>query len=127
MTCPRCGKPTPKDSFCSVACMKLYSGKQIDEEQILKERYELLDELTEDFTICPFCNIKLRISKPKKIENDKDIYERNKYCPKCYRIFGHLYGNNQDDIWEFKKIPFEEARQTLYDLQEILKSKTVES
>ncbi|MHA1269368.1 MAG: hypothetical protein ACTSPY_06225 [Candidatus Helarchaeota archaeon] len=120
MPCPRCGKDTPRDSFCSIECMKLYTGKKIDEEKQLKERYEMLDRLTEDFNICPFCNIKLRISKPKESETEKNLLEKNKYCPKCYRVYGFLLGTEEDETWTFKKIPFEDAKQLLHDLREII-------
>ncbi|MBD3229598.1 MAG: hypothetical protein GF329_15565 [Candidatus Lokiarchaeota archaeon] len=124
MPCPRCGKDTPGDSFCSIKCMKLYKGKKINEAEEFKKRYEMLDELTNDFTECPFCRqIRLVTSKPKPPKNDTELLEKNLYCPRCYRVFGHLLGKEEDEEedWEFKKIPFEEAKEILRDLQEIIK------
>ncbi|MHA1309497.1 MAG: hypothetical protein ACTSQO_01095 [Candidatus Helarchaeota archaeon] len=126
MTCPRCGKDTPKDSFCSIECMKLYNGKQINEEEELKRRYEMLNELTNDFNNCPFCNVKLRLSKPKSSDKDEHLLERNKYCPRCYRVFGYMISSGEDDIWTFMKIPFEDAKKILKEMKDILNPELVE-
>ena len=120
MTCPRCGKHTPADAFCSIECMKLYKGKKYNEKEQYKERYKMLDELTDDFSICPFCQIKLKESKPKQSKNNSKLLEKNKYCPRCYRVFGHLTGKNEEEEFTFKKVIFEEAQQILHDLQDII-------
>jgi len=117
MPCPRCGKDTPGDSFCSITCMKLYDGKKIDEEAEFKKIYDSLEDITNEFTECPFCRIRLKVSKPKLVEHSDAKYIRNKYCPRCYRVFGHLVANTEDaEDWEFIKVPFEDAKQMLNDL-----------
>ena len=130
MTCPRCGKDTPGDAFCSIECMKLYKGKKINQQEEYKIRYDRLEELTNDFEICPFCQIKLKKSKPKESE-EGDFLVKNLYCPRCYRVFGYLKGKMEqidadDEEWEKKKVPFEDSKQILHDLQDILKDEESE-
>jgi Zn-finger nucleic acid-binding protein len=110
--------------------MKLYKGKKINEEEEFKIRYDRLEELTNDFEICPFCQIKLKTSKPKNSE-ESDKLVKNLYCPRCYRVFGHLEGKMEqidadDEEWEKKKVPFDDAKQILHDLQDILKDEESE-
>ncbi|MHA1299438.1 MAG: hypothetical protein ACTSO9_08400 [Candidatus Helarchaeota archaeon] len=138
MTCPVCGANTPGSSYCSVECMKIAKEKEakgeddsIDaEERELDRKYELLPELTENWTICPFHKVKLKLGKEKLIKEDEDdedtfYYERTKYCPKCYRVFCYLYKDYgvDDADWELETPYFEETVDLLRELEPIDKKK----
>ncbi|MHA1266006.1 MAG: hypothetical protein ACTSRS_12310 [Candidatus Helarchaeota archaeon] len=126
MPCPQCGKETPGESFCSVECMNAYEeGLAGHDEKELERRYNMLRTLTRDYTECPFCRLKLVLSKPKPIdEGDEDplnTLERNKFCPKCYRVYGFLIKDDLQDDWLFEPLYYEEAYDLLLDLGKILK------
>ncbi len=127
MPCPQCGKDTPGESFCSVECMNAYEEDRVSDtdEAELEKRYGLLRQLTRDYTECPFCRLKLVVSKPQPIDEDGDdelhTQERQKICPKCYRVYGFLIKDDLDKDWQFEPLYFEEAYDLLVDLGRILK------
>ena len=138
MTCPVCGADTPENSYCSVECMKIAKEKEAKgelggedaEEAELNRKYDLLPELTENWTICPFHKVKLKLGKEKLIKEDEDdedtfYYERTKYCPKCYRVYCYLYKDynveDEEVDWELEVPYFEEAVDLLYELEPIIK------
>ncbi|MFX1293848.1 MAG: hypothetical protein ACFFD2_03165 [Promethearchaeota archaeon] len=126
MPCPQCGKDTPVDSFCSVECMNAYEEDRVadNDEAELERRYGLLKQLTRDYSECPFCRLKLVLSKPQPIdesdEDDLNTLERQKVCPKCYRVYGFMIKDDLQD-WAFESLYFEEAYDLLVDLGKILK------
>lgn len=130
MPCPHCGKDTPGESFCSVECMNAFEeGHALYDEKELETRYGKLRSLTRDYTECPFCRLKLVLSKPRPIEEetsdgeneDDELHtlERNKFCPKCYRVYGFLIKDDLQDDWIFEPLYFEEAYDILIDLGKI--------
>jgi hypothetical protein len=127
MPCPQCGKDTPGDSFCSVECMNAYEDDRVSDtdEAELEKRYALLKQLTRDFTECPFCRLKMVLSKPLPIdegdEDDLHTRERQKICPKCYRVYGFLVKDDLDEDWVFEPLFFEEAYDVLVDLGKVIK------
>jgi len=135
LTCPVCGADTPGTSYCSVECMNVAKEKEakgkLDEEDTeekeLERKYELLPELTENWTICPFHKAKLKLGKEKLIKEDEDdedsfYYERTKYCPRCYRVYCYLFKEyNEDSDWELEPPYFEEAIDLLQELEPIIK------
>lgn len=134
MTCPVCGTDTPGTSYCSVECMKIAKEKEAkgedsidEEEKEMDRKYELLPELTENWTICPFHKVKLKLGKEKLVKEDEDdedsfYYERTKYCPKCYRVYCYLFKEyNEASDWELEPPYFEEAVDLLQELEPIIK------
>ncbi len=127
MPCPHCGKETPGDSFCSVECMNAYEEERVSDtdEEELERRYALLKQLTRDYSECPFCRLKLVLSKALRIdeedEDDLNTLERQKICPKCYRVYGFLIKDDISADWEFDPVYFEEAYDLLVDLGKIIK------
>ncbi|NVM30121.1 MAG: hypothetical protein HWN65_14855 [Candidatus Helarchaeota archaeon] len=127
MPCPQCGKETPGDSFCSVECMNAYEEDRAadNDERELERRYNMLRNLTRDYSECPFCRLKLVLSKPKPIDEEADelnTLERNKFCPKCYRVYGFLVKDDLEKDWVFESLYFEEAFDILVDLGKIIKT-----
>ncbi len=126
MPCKQCGKETPGESFCSVECMNAYEADRAadNDEAELERRFGLLKQLTRDYSECPFCRLKLALSKPKPIdEGDEDelhTLERQKFCPKCYRVYGFLVKDDLQEDWIFEPPYFEEAYDILIDLGKIL-------
>ena len=127
MPCPQCGKETPGESFCSVECMNAFEEDRVadNDEKELERRYNMLRTLTRDYSECPFCRLKLVLSKPKPIDEGDDdelnTVERNKFCPKCYRVYGFMMKDDLEDNWVFDALYFEEAYDLLVDLGKILK------
>lgn len=125
MPCPQCGKETPGDTFCSVECMNAFEAERVSDtdEKELEKRYGMLRQLTRDYAECPFCRLKLILSKPKPIDEDDDLntLERQKFCPKCYRVYGFLIKDDIAENWEFEPLYYEEAFDLLVDLGRILK------
>ena len=98
------------------------------EEKELDRKYELLPVLTDDWTICPFHKIKLKLGKEKLVKEDEEdedsyYYEKPKYCPKCYRVFCYFYKDygNEDAEWELEPLYFEEAIDILGELDPIIR------
>ncbi|MHA1130586.1 MAG: hypothetical protein ACTSQI_15070 [Candidatus Helarchaeota archaeon] len=127
MPCPQCGKDTPGDSFCSVECMNAYEDDRVSDtdETELERRYGLLRQLTRDFSECPFCRLKMVLTKPSPIDEDEEddlnTRERQKICPKCYRVYGFLVKDDLDEDWVFDPLYFEEAYDLLVDLGKVIK------
>lgn len=126
MPCPHCGKETPGESFCSVACMNAFEaerGADHDEAE-LERRYNMLKQITRDYSECPFCRLKLVVSKAKPIDDgDEDelhSLERQKFCPKCYRVYAFMLKDDLERDWVFEPLYFEEAFDILIDLGKIL-------
>ncbi|HUX98533.1 MAG TPA: hypothetical protein VMV49_03210 [Candidatus Deferrimicrobium sp.] len=128
MPCPQCGKETPGESFCSVECMNAFEAERVSDtdEKELEKRFNKLKQLTRDYSECPFCRLKLVLSKPKPIddedEDDLHTLERSKMCPKCYRVYGFVIKDDLEENWVFEPLYFEEAYDILVDLGKILKT-----
>jgi len=127
MPCPHCGKDTPGESFCSVECMNAFEAERAadHDEAELERRYNKLKQVTKDYTECPFCRLKLIVPKtPKPIdegdEDDLHTMEREKLCPRCYRVYAFLIKDDLDEDWVFEPLYFEEAYDILVDLGKIL-------
>jgi hypothetical protein len=128
MPCPHCGKETPGETFCSVECMNAFEAERVSDtdEKELEKRFNKLKQLTRDYTECPFCRLKLILSKPKPIDEDDEddlhTQERQKMCPKCYRVYGFLIKDDLEENWVFEPLYFEEAYDILVDLGKVLKT-----
>lgn len=133
--CPICSAPTPGTAYCSVECMNQAKEKEatqsegVDaEEKELDRKYDLLPVLTDNWTMCPFHKVKLKLGKEKLVKEDEDdedsfYYERTKYCPKCYRVFCYLYKDYgvENAEWELEVPYFEETVDLIDELEPIIK------
>ena len=50
-----------------------------------------------------------------------ETLERNKFCPKCYRVYGFMIKDKLDEDWVFEPLYYEEAYDLLVDLGRIIK------
>jgi uncharacterized protein YbaR (Trm112 family) len=100
-------------------------GADHDEAE-LERRYNMLKQITREYSECPFCRLKLVVSKPKPIDEGDDdnlhTLERQKFCPKCYRVYAFLIKDDLSKDWVFEPLYFEEAYDILIDLGKILKN-----
>ena len=64
-------------------------------------------------------------SKAKPIDEGDDdelhTLEKEKRCPKCYRVYGYLQKDDLSEDWDFEPPYFEEAYDILVELGRIIK------
>ena len=134
MVCPYCGAETPGEMFCSVSCMKKSKAKKeqnIDENEQIKELYDLLPDLTNNYIFCAFHKQKLVDGKPQPVEKEdfQESYEleKKKFCPRCYRTYGISYlpknlelveeeTDEDRDKWKFILSDFTDLKEILLEL-----------